>query len=344
MTVQIRSRGFTIQFTLNGKRRSICLGNRYTLADAQLVDAMAQRCITAIVTDSPLDMKTQRWLEGLKGELLEKFVSAGIVSQESETIGMIWDEFIDRDLITESSRRSYEVYKKMFERFADPETKIADFTKDDARAFVAALDRSEYSSASKRGLVTVARAVFNLAIEKEILVRSPFAGIKTRYTFTNKRREYYIPLDMYESMLDRCDAEDRTLLAFYRIGGLRHGEPFELTWDDVDFVRKRVRVFAPKTHSEREIPLFPLLARELSPGKGAIISRNYKYASSLARKLCKELVRIPKLIQNMRSSASIDIHREYGEIAENAWLGHCESVAKRHYLHVLDADFERASR
>lgn len=348
MTVQIKSRNgkttFVIQFTLNKKRRSICLGNRYTIATAQMVDAVVERCVTAIQTDTPLDHKTQNWLEGLKGELLEKFIASGLVTEETETIGAIWDEFIERDTIRESSRRAYEVYKAMFERFVDPATRVVDFTKDSARAFVAALDRSEYSSASKYGLVRVTRSIFNLAIEKEIIARSPFIGVKTRYSNVNKRREVYIPLDLYEQMLAVCDAEDRMLLAFYRIGGLRHGEPFYLTWDDVDFDRRRIRVTAPKTHSEREIPLFPLLARELAPGDGVVISRNYKYASSLARKLCKDVCRIPKLIQNMRSSASIDIHREYGEIAENAWLGHSESIAKRHYLHVLDSDFDRASR
>ena len=50
MTVQIKRRGdkttFVIQFTLNKKRRSICLGNRYTLATAQMVDAVVERSST----------------------------------------------------------------------------------------------------------------------------------------------------------------------------------------------------------------------------------------------------------------------------------------------------------
>lgn len=347
MTVQIKRRGdkttFVIQFTLNKKRRSICLGNRYTLATAQMVDAVVERCVTAIQTDAPLDHKTQNWLEGLKGELLEKFIASGLVTEETETIGAIWDEFIERDTIRESSRIRYDYFKKMFERFVDPATRVVDFTKDSARAFVAALDRSDYASASKLGLVRATRSIFNLAIEKEIIASSPFSGIKTRYTAVNKRREVYIPLDVYEQMLAVCDAEDRMLLAFYRIGGLRHGEPYCLTWDDVDFDRRRIRITAPKTHSEREIPLFPLLARELVPSKGAIFSRGYFHASTLAIRL-QRIKSVPKLIQNMRSSASIDIHREYGEVAENAWLGHAESVAKKHYLHVLDSDFDRASR
>ena len=348
MTVQIKRRGdkttFVIQFTLDKKRRSICLGNRYTLATAQMVDAVVERCVTAIQTDTPLDHKTQNWLEGLKGELLEKFVASGLVTEETETVGAIWDEFIERDSLRESSRSLYLGYRKMFDRFGDIDARIANFTKDDARALISELDRSEYSSATKCRFLGGVRAVFNLAIEKELIDRSPFAGIKTRYTAVNKLREVYIPLDLYEQMLAVCDAEDRMLLAFYRIGGLRHGEPYCLTREDVDFDRRRIHVTAPKTHSEREIPLFPLLARELVPSNGAIFTRNYYHASTLANRLCKKVKRIPKLIQNMRSSASIDIHRKFGEVAENAWLGHTESVAKKHYLHVIDADFERASR
>ena len=43
-------------------------------------------------------------------------------------------------------------------------------------------------------------------------------------------------------------------------------------------------------------------------------------------------------IDHMRASRSSEIYRDYGAIAESAWLGHSEKVATECYLKVTDED------
>ena len=50
-----------------------------------------------------------------------------------------------------------------------------------------------------------------------------------------------------------------------------------------------------------------------------------------------------RTFQNLRSSASTDIEAEFGGVAESEWVGHSERTARRHYLQVTDALFQRAN-
>ncbi len=89
---------------------------------------------------------------------------------------------------------------------------------------------------------------------------------------------------MMGNIRKRCENQTvRTLLALYRIGGLRPGEAFEATWEDVSW-DENWKIRSPKTeHSGKDfrvIPLFKLLRIELvklyqqarQPKTGAIIN------------------------------------------------------------------------
>ena len=133
-----------------------------------------------------------------------------------------------------------------------------------------------------------------------------------------------------------------------------------MTWRDVDFNAGRIRVRSPKTarhqdKGEREVPLFrdvrdALLAlmaeRPPESQDDVLFSGKAQRAHKLLTRLCQKLDEepYPRIVQNLRSSAAIDILRKYGAIAENAWLGHSTSVAQNHYWHVLEEDFQRAAQ
>ena len=50
-----------------------------------------------------------------------------------------------------------------------------------------------------------------------------------------------------------------------------------------------------------------------------------------------------KPFQNLRSSAEIDLNREFPQHVMARWLGHSENVALKHYLRTTDDDFLRAA-
>lgn len=51
----------------------------------------------------------------------------------------------------------------------------------------------------------------------------------------------------------------------------------------------------------------------------------------------------PKLFQNMRSSRETDLAAVFPIHVVCAWLGNSPAVARKHYLQVTDADFEKGS-
>ena len=51
----------------------------------------------------------------------------------------------------------------------------------------------------------------------------------------------------------------------------------------------------------------------------------------------------PKLWQNLRSSRSTEVEREFGAFLESQWIGHTQAVAREHYLMVTQEDLDRAT-
>ena len=50
-----------------------------------------------------------------------------------------------------------------------------------------------------------------------------------------------------------------------------------------------------------------------------------------------------RLLPNMRSSRANEIFREFGQIAEREWIGHSTATAQERYLHILEAEYDRAA-
>ena len=60
----------------------------------------------------------------------------------------------------------------------------------------------------------------------------------------------------------------------------------------------------------------------------------------LAERLCYETQEVRNAV---RGTLTSEIYRDYGAVAESAWLGHSEKVAKECYLKATDEDFDAAA-
>jgi len=136
-------------------------------------------------------------------------------------------------------------------------------------------------------------------------------------------------------------------------------EVLTLTWDHVDWDRRRLTVPSPKTaryegREVRVIPLFPELVEPLNAvwdeakeGCPWIITRYRDSAVNLRTELQRIIARAgleawPKLWQNLRRTRETELAAHFPMHVVCNWTGNTTAVAMRHYLRVVDADFEKA--
>ncbi len=214
------------------------------------------------------------------------------------------------------------------------------------------------NTARKR--ISCAKQFFEDAVQRELLRRNPFAGLKGSVG-SNRERDYFLTLEDSQRILDACpDAEWRLIFVLSRFGGLRcPSEHLALTWADIDWDRSRIRVTSTKTErhegkGERWIPIFPKLRPHLEEtwnqaetGETNVITR-YRDASVNLRTQLLRIIRKagltpwPKLFQNLRASMATDLASKHPAHVAAAFLGHSTVVANKHYWQVTDEDFERA--
>lgn len=350
---------YQIGFSLHGRRVWLSLGSAYDRQEAAEIARRVDQLSVSITTGRGIDRRLESWLASTPDDLRRRLERAGLIETTSDpTLVEIFDAYWDAEYYsmkpaTQSSKRQA---RRRFFEFIAPTTRVDEFGKRDAIAFVAWLDR-RVREATRAGTIRDVRRVFNWAIKNDLIAANPFSAVN-RGSFKNKSREYYVPLEDYQKLLDACPAQVwRVALALYRIGGLRLAEALSLTWADVDFPRGRLLVHSPKTErykgrASRVVPMFPPLRVELEKlwDQTPEYSSPYVIATNRTtiRKHVERIVffaglnRWERLIQNLRSSRAIEIEREFGALAEAEWIGHSPRTARDHYLHVLDDDFYRA--
>lgn len=352
---------YQIEYREGGKRKYLSLGSLYNKRAAQEIAVYVEKIVTARLTGTPVDIRTSSWLSTIPEDLQERLSRNGLVELKKvptleELFDAYWEsEYYDLKRTTQSSKRQS---RRRFFDFANKNALCDTFTKRDAVEFVRFLD-NQVGEATRAGTIRDVRRVFNFGVESELIDSNPFLGVK-RGSFKNKSREYYVPMTDFEKMIDACPTRMwRAVLALYRIGGLRYSEALLVQWRDVDFVGRRLLVHSPKTarikgRESRVIPLFPRLRElleelwETVPENGSpyVISENRTTIRKHVDRIVFDagLNRWERLIQNLRSSCAIDVQKKFGELAESEWIGHSPQTAKDHYLHVLDTDFEEATR
>ncbi|RMF92500.1 MAG: hypothetical protein D6741_14845 [Planctomycetota bacterium] len=246
-------------------------------------------------------------------------------------------------------------------KFFGPDRPIDSITEGDAEDFRAALLAEGLAEATVRKRCSDARSWFRYAVRHELIRRNPFEVVPTAALATGNL-SYISEADARRVLAEIGDPDLRLLFVLARWGGLRViSEPRELTWDCVNWERKRVRVPSPKTerygHEARVIPLFPELVEPLqeaferaSEGETYILPKLRRISSAALRKpLLAAIKRAgvkqwPRLWHNLRASRQTDLEQRFPSHVVCAWMGNSRDVANRHYLQVLDSDYEKAAQ
>ena len=368
---------YTVRYYIGKEYKYISFGSRFSKS----IEAYA-RCIQEVVDyveaygpDYPLRKSTSAFIDE-HTELKEKLQKAGLIpAPKQSTLVGLWDmleEHAKKMGHKDSTIKQYKSARKWFFRYFDEEQRVETVTKNDAKEFYAWLERQNnkygkpISPQSVAGYMKTIKTVFNVAVDEELIDRSPFRSIQKK-GFVNPARQFEVSLEMFSDILDACpDQGWRVLFVLWRFGGLRKMEPPLLMWEDVFWDKGKIRVHSPKTeryegHAERYCPLFPEIRQELEdlwelaePGAVYLLPDDIRKRSENGiYNAVKRIVRWAgytpwqRLINNMRATRDSELKRAgFSGDQRSAWLGHSEKVSAEHYqignMLVGDEDYKRA--
>ena len=381
-----------IQFCdVNGRRRTLALGGnppeRFVNRAAEVVDDL----LAAATYGTPIHADVTAWLDSLKDEQHGRFAAAGLVhsrekrtSAKPVTVAEFADAYVERRTeLRPSSRIVFEHVARNLRAFFK-ETPLVDVTAGDCDDFgrwlgteartAIQVERkgAALSPATVGKRLQLASTIFGDALKRRLISENPFRDTK-KPGAANPDRQQYVPAAAVETLIEReTDLEWRLLLALARYLGLRTpSEPFSLTWDCIDWEKRRIRINSPKTERigkpYRVAPILPEVMPHLervfdAAPKGTVYvldrlrqrdsvkatQQGFWGSINLRTRLEKMLKRAgiqqwPRLWHALRASAETDLAARFPLHTVTAWLGNTPTVATKHYLMVTDTDFDRAA-
>lgn len=355
-----------IRFCIGEDRRTIRLG-KCPKKRAVEIKHHVEELASAKASRTSIGMDTAKWLAGVEDEIHRRLAGAKLVeprrradAPESLTLSELLDGWIARDTGIKSGTilNRDQSRKHLLRLVGDlPIESITPAHGDDFRRAM----RADYSEAYTGKMVSLARQMFNDAKRRRLIPENPFADVK-RGSQKNPERQRFIDASTIERVIEAApDVEWKLLIALSRYGGLRvPSEPLALTWQDVDWERKRIVIHSVKTEhhvgkATRIIPMFPEIESRLRDvfdaapdGSTHVITRYRSTTQNLRTQFERIITRAgvtpwPKLWHNLRASRQTELARDYPIHVVCQWIGNSKDVAMDHYLQTTDADYERAT-
>jgi len=319
--------------------------------------------VTAKKLGVRLEESTIEWLSRLDTEIHARIADAGLVKPRQvvnpQTVKAFIDDFLSKKAFCkENTKRNYLRTASLLTDFFD-DLELSCVTPGLADEYKEHL-LVNYSTATVGREVKRARQFFESACRHRLISENPFANLQPPSQVNTSRNQHVSAEDIHR-VIEACPScEWRALIAMARFAGLRiPSEITALKWEDINFETRRITIHSPKTEhhtggESRVIPIFKKLQPFLSDlwescdeGEAYVFPR-LRQQENLRTQLLRIIKRAcvdrwPRLFQNLRASCESDLVREHSMFAVCKWLGNSPTVAKQHYLHLTDLDFDRAT-
>ena len=344
----------------NGKRHTLRLGKvAKRLAEGVLF--RVNEILAAIKTSQAISADTAAWLGGLTPSLHDRFARVGLATPRADaaakevTLDAFVCEYIEgRAKLRPNTIRNLQQSRRIVAKHFGKDRKIAGIGLGDADAYREALIAS-YSPVTVAREVKRARQFFKAAVRRGLIASNPFADVKGG-SQVNSAKNFFVTRETAAAVLDACpDNEWRLIFSLSRFGGLRcPSETLQLRWQDINWDRDRILIRGGKT-KQRIIPLFdeirPFLERAFEEaGEGAVYviaryrSDNTNLRTQLLRILDNASITVwPRPFHNLRASRETELANEFPIHVVCEWIGNSEEVARKHYLQVTEAHFQKAT-
>lgn len=357
-SLQYANKRYTLQFTIHGKRKTWRLGRldgRTASSFKFNVESMAE----SLNIGQKLNKSVLAWIDGLVPLHRTYLTSQGLIeAKESAKLGEFLDFAMDnhyRNSAANTVRNMANVKNRLISRFGK-NTDIGTITKGDIEVWKNDLFDERHSDANIASYLKKTRRFFNLAVDHEVIEKTPFKGVLIP-SEVNADRVFYVGPKSIDSLLAVCNVTWKGIVSLCRYSGMRcPSDVTSLKWSSVDFGRKRIAQYRQKTSRTVEIPMQPevesalLALRDITGDTKFVFPPSIRLASSgsiynqlKARVIKAGLTPWPRLTTNLRVSMGVDwknagiSHSTY-----SVWLDHNESVQKKHYECVSDVEFDRA--
>jgi integrase len=346
------------------------IGNRKL---AKQVLTHVETLIAAREMNVSLDRATQVWLASIGPELRARLERAGLVDSLPRIPTLA--EFVQGYL----TRREQDLKPRTLDKLRDTARKLCEFfgencpldkiTSGRAQDWVRWLRERGYAPYTIYKFLVKARGILQDAVQRELLVKNPLAGVKVQAKPEESRR-VFITRQEIARLLAVLPPVWRTVVGLARYAGLRcPSEVMSLKWQHIRWESGLMTVPQPKLEhlpgkAYRVVPLFPEVraileeARKLAPAdseyvvwearlrESVVTSRGWQNCN-LRTALYRYLRRAglpcwPKPFVNMRSSRQTELAEFFPEHVVAAWLGNSPTVARAHYLQSTDTHFRQA--
>jgi integrase len=344
----------------DGNRYPIRLGKMNRKA-AMAINTKIEHLVSASITGHPIDGEVSQWVSGLDDVIADKLAAVGLIPpRESSRLGLWLEKYItSRSDLKPASRVKLEQTRDKLLGWFDADIPLRKVTADGAANWRQCLIDHGASKATVKTHIGNAKTMFNAAVDRELIPRSPFDKLKGGATASANDR--YITPEETRKLLDAApDLRYRVLIGLARLAGLRTpSETHLLTWGDVDWQRGRLTVRSPKTEhhegkEQRIVPITPTLLtilqdtfdaakegqqRIVTLGRGGNVRR-------VVERIIKQsgVMPWPGLWQTLRQSCEKHWAMDHPQYAVSQWLGHSIAVSGKHYANAVpDELFDRVA-
>lgn len=359
----------------NGKRQQLYLG-RVAKKDAEGVRrAVTELERSAQYGHTPADFALA-WLSEAGDDVHARLVKFGlatpriVVAPEVITLGGLVERYQARakfkNLKPATQRCVTRCLLHLLRHF-DPTTPIEKLTAADASDFYETLRLPKSQGGHGLAVATanltasIVTTMFFFAMDAELIERNVFRKLPRS---DRRGNNVMVSGEVTDKVLAQIrGTENRLLFGLARYGGVRTmSEQRGLTWADVDWSGRKMRIRSPKTerHEGKEarwIPLFPDLAKlleerfdEAEPGEQFILPTYHHASSFKATTMLRGAIRRagleswPRLFHSLRATRQSELAELYPAHVVSAWIGNSVKVAEKHYLMVSDEHFANATR
>ena len=342
-----------------GCRRSLTLG-KATKHQAAEVKRRIERLIVAAQLNEQPDLATLQWLRGVSPKLHRKLSEIGLaVHRPAQTLDELCRSYRASLTCQPPTLRNVDIVSDNLKTFFGQDKLIQDVSPGDADEFKAFLTSAGRQDGEALGQATVSRRcgrsrqIFGFAVRKRWLSSNPFAHI-SRSSEANRSRDFYVPRELIQRLMQLADREFALILALARFAALRcPSDIITLQWQHVDWHADCFQVHSPKT-GFRAVPIFaevkPYLQAvwEAAPeGADLLFPRHQITGAALTNKLQRMLRSIrevlwPKPWNNMRASCETDLLSLYPALTVVKWVGHSLRISEQHYAQVAKEHHDRA--